>query len=151
EWRSGLIWLKAPVLVSLYLAAVTLPVKALLAGFSHRGLRLCLLMSVASLTYIVLVRKVGSGFLEQIMTIVPQNIIQRARLIASRLLQRFQRSIKEPMDCALSGIRGGREAISVLFVSPTLCLSPLLQSQGLPHMRCLSHQGVSFSLFSLEE
>lgn len=40
----------------------------------------------------------------------------------------------------------------VLFLSPTPALSPLLQAQGIPHMRELHCQyGIDFTLFSIEE
>lgn len=39
----------------------------------------------------------------------------------------------------------------VLFISPTPALSPLLQSQGIPHMRELGRLGVAFTLMSYED
>lgn len=37
-----------------------------------------------------------------------------------------------------------------LFISPTPALSPLLQSQGIPHMRELSGRGIEFTLLTFE-
>ena len=41
--------------------------------------------------------------------------------------------------------------IQVLFISPSPALGPLLQSQGIPHMRELAKAGFAFTLLSYEE
>jgi glycosyltransferase involved in cell wall biosynthesis len=44
-----------------------------------------------------------------------------------------------------------KNSVNVLFVSPTDLLSPLLHSQGIPHMRQLAKLGYSFTLLTFEK
>jgi len=52
---------------------------------------------------------------------------------------------------APEGQSTSREEVPALFISPTPALNPLLQSQGIPHMRELTRHGYRFTLLSYEE